>query len=350
MLNIFESYLFAQGLLPPKGRTGMAYSEYPPGGAGASAGNGSGYAEYAYEGGGGGGQPEDSPDDVMGYLSPKVQMLRRLRGVVLGVELLIMVVFIWLGYTWRIAQFEGFASKPWWPIQPMLFYMLLFGVLMSITGIVFRVLEMKITESGSQKVLLANSAFRSGLSTFVVALVFLIIIWYLPQTAFLQGALTSEEDSVKDYGEETYRFKVQDEFQLTRVTRVTVTTDVPETLGLMKKEVADNFTREYEQFIDGNRSYTVLMNYVNSTGIVLVFNSTNLSKDTTNLTYGEWRIYVNVLTDSSAKIHYKIEREIQPDLLDTLLIFLLIFAVMDGAWMVAALVFKQKYKGYSIYT
>lgn len=328
----------------------MAYSEYPPGGAAASGGSEGGYGEYGYDGGGGGGAPEDSPDDVMGYLSPRVQMLRRLRAVVLVVELLVMVVFIWLGYNWRMADFEGLATKPWWPMQPTLFYLLLFAVLMSITGIAFRLLEMKATESGSQKVLLANSAFRGALSTFVVALVFLIIIWYLPQTAFLKGALTSEEDSTKDYGEESYRFKVQDEFQMTRVTRITVTTDQPETLGLMRKEVADNFTREYEQYIDGNRSYSVLMNYANSSGIILQFNATKLTKDTTRLTYGEWRIYVNVGTDTSAKIHYKIERDIQPDLLSTLILFLLIFSVMDGAWMVAALVIKQKYKGYSIYT
>jgi hypothetical protein len=329
----------------------MAYSEYPPGGAGQTGGVGGSYGDYNYDQGGGGqGPPEEGPDDVMGYLSPKVVMVRRLRAVVLAVELMVMVVFIWLGYTWRMADFEGLASKPWWPLQPTLFYLLLFAVLMSITGIVFRLLEMQVTESGSQKVLLANSAFRGALSTFVVALVFLIIIWYLPQTAFLQGALTSEEDSVKDYGEESYRFKVQDEFQMTRVTHVTMTTDSPQTLGLMKKEVADNFTREYEQYIDGNRSYTVLMNYVNSTGIVLQMNSSKLSRDTTKLTYGEWRLYVNVGSDASAKIHYKIEREIQPDLLSTLIMFLLIFAVMDGAWMVAALVIKQKYKGYSIYT
>jgi hypothetical protein len=317
----------------------MAYSEYPPGGAPASGGYEGGYGEQGYDGGG-----------VMSYLSPKVQMLRRLRAVVLVVELLVMIVFIWLGYTWRMADFEGLPTKPWWPIQPTLFYALLFGVLMSITGIVFRLLEMKATESGSQKVLLANSAFRGALSTFVVAMVFLIIIWYIPQTAFLKSALTSDEESVKEYGEESYRFKVQDEFQMTRVTHVSVTTDQPETLGLMKKEVAENFTHEYEQYLDGNRSYSVLMNYINSSGIIIQFNSTKLTQDTTKLSYGEWRIYVNVLSDSSAKIHYKLEREIQPDLLSSLITFLLIFAIMDGVWMGVALGIKQKYKGYSIYT
>jgi len=137
---------------------------------------------------------------------------------------------------------------------------------------------------------------------------------------------------------------------MTRVTRITVTTDQPETLGLMKKEVAENFTREYEAYIDGTRSYEVLMNYVNSSGIILQMNSTKLTYYTTKLSYGEWRIYVNVGGESSAKIHYKIEREVQPDLLSTLILFLLVFSIMDGAWMVAALVIKQKYKGYSIYT
>jgi len=329
----------------------MSYSEYPPGGAGASGGYEGGYGENNYEGGGGG-APEEHPDDVMGYLSPKIQMLRRIRSVVLVVEALLMIVFIYLGYTQRMADFEGLASKPWWPIQPTLFYALLFGVLMSVTGIIFRALEMKITESGSQKVLLANSAFRGALTSAIVALVFLILIWQLPQTAFLKEALTSNEDSTKDYGEESYRFKVQDEFQMTRVTHITVTTDQPETLGLMRKEVAQNFTREYEQYIDGNRSYAVLMNYANSSGITLQFNATRLSKDTTKLTYGEWRIYVNVMSDSTAKIHYTLEREIQPDLMNTLIWFLLIFVVMDFTWAGVAIAIKQKHKGYSdsIYT
>ncbi|MBM4249543.1 MAG: hypothetical protein FJ149_08960 [Euryarchaeota archaeon] len=336
----------------------MSYSEYPPGGAGASYGQEGGYGEYGYGGGGGagGGEPEETTDDVMGYLSPKVQMLRRLRAVVLVVELLLMIVFIWLGYTWRMSEFEGYATKPWWPLQPTLFYILLFGVIMSITGIVFRLLEMKTTESGSQKVLLANSAFRGALTTFAVALAFLIIIWYLPQSDFLKGALTSEEDSSKEYGEESYRFKVQDEFQLTRVTRITVTTDQEETLGLMRKEVGENFTKLYGDYTDNPNYYPNLMNYVNSSGdpnvsgITLLFNSTRLTKDTTRLRYGEWRIYTNVQTGTGAKIHYKIVREIQPDLLGALLTFLLVLTVMDGAWMAVALVIKQKYKGYSIYT
>jgi hypothetical protein len=259
-------------------------------------------------------------------------------------------VFIWLGYTWRMADFEGLAMKPWCPIQPTLFYVLLFGVILSITGIIFRVLEIQATESGSQKVLLANSAFRGALSSMVVAIVFLIIVMYLPTTSFVKDALVSKEDTTKGYGEETYRFKVQDEFQLARVTHIKVTTDNQETLALVKKDIYDNFTHEYQQYVDGNRSYSVLMSYVAQNDIILQLNSSLLDNDTTKLTYGEWDIYVNVNSDTGAKIHYEITREIQPDLLSTLTTFLLILAIIDGAWMVAALVIKQKYKGYSIYT
>ena len=328
----------------------MAYSEIPPSGSGPSGGYEGGYGEYPSSGGEGGAPPEEEPEEEMGYLSPRVQMLRRIRSVALVVEVLLMVVFIWLGYTWRMADFEGLSMKPWWPVQPTLFYVLLFGVIMSITGIIFRILEIQATESGSQKVLLANSAFRGALSTMVVAIVFLVLVMYLPTTSFVKDSLVSKEDATKGLGEETYRFKVQDEFQVTRVTNIKVTTDNQETLALVKKDIYDNFTHEYQQYLDGNRTYPVLMNYVNETGSTLVLNSTQLSKDTTSLTYGEWDIYVYVDNDAGAKIHYEITREVQPDLLSTLTTFLLMFAIIDGAWMVAALVIKQRYKGYSIYT
>ena len=328
----------------------MAYSEYPPSGSGTTGGYEAGYSEYPYEGGGQGPPPEEQPAEEMGYLSQRVLMLRRIRSVALVVELLLMMVFIYLGYVWRMADFEGLSLKPWWPLQPTLFYALTFGLVMAITGIIFRVLELQATESGSQKVLLANSAFRGALTSMVVAILFLVILLYLPTTSFMKDALTAKEDTTKDYGEETYRFKVADEFLVTRVTSVTVTTEFPENIALVKKDFFENFTKEYDAYMEGARSKPVFDNFTAQNDIIILFDSSKLSKDTTKLSYGEWRIYVNVVSTNGTKITYTINREIQPDLLSTLITFLLIFAILDGAWMVVALVIKQKYKGFSIYT
>jgi hypothetical protein len=333
----------------------MAYSEYPPSSEEQPPeqdyGGGSGYGEYPYQGGGDPPPVEEGQQDDLGYVHPKVQLLRRIKGVILVVEILVMFVLIYIGYTQKMAEFEGMNAKPIFPLEPVLFMMLLMGLFMAITGIIFRIAEMRVTESGSQKTLLANSAFKSALTSMIVALVFFILLFYLPATAMVKDAITSKEDSTKEYGEETYKFKSQDEFQVTRSTQIVVTTtnNVPVDFMIAPKDIYDNLTIQYRNYANGCMTYPTFIKYLQDNRIDYVFNGTRINKTGTDLPYGEYRVYTSVTADTSAKIHYEVQREIQPPLLTTLTMFLLIFAIMDGAWMVVALGIKQKYKKQSIY-
>ena len=328
----------------------MAYPGYQPGPAPPPADYGSGYGEYPY----GGGEespepPEEGPDEEYGYLSPKVVLLRRVKGVILVVEFLVMLILMYIGYSQRMAEFEGLGQKPILPLEPIIFIGLLMGLAMAVTGIVFRVIELKVTESSSQRVLLAHTAFRGALTGMIVALVFFLLLFYLPPSDGVKDLMTSRDDSDKGYGEETYRFKTQDEFQITRVTSIKVTTTSEADIAIIPRDLYDNFTLLYKQYEEGDRTLEYILKYANETGVVFSHNTSQLQKDARGMPYGEHRIYT-VIRSEGLRIHYELQREIQPGLLNTLLTFLLVFVILDGAWMGVALAIKQKYKKQSIYT
>jgi hypothetical protein len=331
----------------------MAYSDYPE--SGVSSGPASDYTEYPT--GDAGGPPGEEPEEHFvgddGYMNPKVQLVRRIKGVILGVELLVMAVLIYMAYDSSMAGYQSLSSKPILPLEPILFMALFMAVMMAITGIVFRLLELRFTENPSQRVLLANSAFRSALTSMVVAIVLLVILLYVPTTSVMKDAMITKADETKGYGDFSYKFKSQDEFLVTWVKSVKITTNLPEDMVICGKDVYGNFSVEYQQYLDGEHTKSYLENYTRENKIVLLQNTTQLvheNSDPNALQYGEYQAAVFVGTEESANIHYEIQREIQPGLLNTLIVFLLVFAIMDGVWMVAALLIKQKFKKGSIYT
>jgi uncharacterized integral membrane protein/sRNA-binding carbon storage regulator CsrA len=331
----------------------MAYSDYPE--SGVSSGPASDYTEYPTGDAGGpsGEEPEEHFVGDDGYLNPKVQLVRRIKGVILVVEILVMLVLVYMAYDSSMADYQSLNSKPILPLGPVLFMMLFMGVMMAITGIVFRLLELRFTENPSQRVLLANSAFRSALTSMVVAIVFMLILVYVPTMSVMKDALSSKSDENKGYGDFSYKFKAQDEFLVTRVNSIRITTNYPEDMVIAKKELYENFTAEYQQYLDGQHSQSYIENYSHENKIVLLQNTTQLTLDgdaATSLQYGEYQAAVFVNGNDTAKIHYELQREIQPGLLNTLIMFLLVFAILDGCWMGAALGIRQKYKKGSIYT
>jgi len=330
----------------------MAYSDYQDGGSSSPPGD---YSEYPV--GGSGGTPGEEPEEHFvgegAFLNPKVQLVRRIKGVILVVELLVMFVLVYMAYDGSMAEFQNMDYKPILPLEPILFMILFVSVLMAITGIVFRILELRFTDNPSQRVLLANSAFRSALTSMIVAIVFLAIIVYVPTLPAVQDALASKADETKGYGDFSYKYKSQDEFLVTWVKSVKITTNQPEDMAIAKKDVYSNFTTEYNQYLGGEHTQSYIQNYSRENKITLLQNTTLLTHEyprpETSL-FGEYQAAVIVTSDTDAKIHYVIQREIHPRLLSTLTTFLLVFAIMDGAWMVVALGIKQKFKKGSIYT
>jgi hypothetical protein len=338
------------------GEERMAYSEYPESGAKGSPGSMGDYSEYP-TGGGAGGQPGEEPEEHFvgddGYLNPKAQLVRRIKGVILVVEILLMMVLVYMAFENKMAQFQNLSTKPILPLEPILFMILFMAVMMAITGIVFRVLEMRFTDNPSQRVLLANGAFRSALTSMVVAIVFLVILLYVPSMDVMKDALSTKSDETKGYGDFSYKFKSQDEFLVTRVVSIKITTNIPEHMAIAKKELYENFSVEFQQYLNGEHTPQYMENYTRENKITLLLNTTQLSIEgdkATSLQYGEYQAAVFVSSVDSAKIHYELQREIQPALLGTLITFLLTFAILDGAWMAVALGIRQKYKKASIYT
>jgi len=331
----------------------MAYSDYQE--SGPSSSPAAGYSEYPTDGTGGppGEEPEEHFVGDGGYLNPKVQLVRRIKSVILVVEVLVMVVLVYMSYDSTMAKYQSLSSKPIIPLEPILFMVLFMGVMMAVTGIMFRLLELRFTENPSQRVLLANSAFRSALTSMIVAIVFLVIIVYVPTMPVMKDALATKADETKGLGDFSYKYKAQDEFLVTWVKNVKITTNLPEDMVIAKKEVYGNFTVEYQQYLDNQHTQAYIDNYTRENKITLLQNTTQLSLEypsPTPDTYGEYQAAVMVTSDESAKIHYELQREIQPGILSTLFWFLLVFAILDGAWMAVALGIKLKYKKGSIFT
>ena len=61
--------------------------------------------------------------------------------------------------------------------------------IMTIVSVIFKAVEIKVSETGSQKYLLANGSMKAAASTMIIAIVFAVLIWLIPTTPGAQDIL-----------------------------------------------------------------------------------------------------------------------------------------------------------------
>ena len=278
---------------------------------------------------------EGGPD--LGYTNPRVIMIRRIKGGILIILLLLMLLLMYVQFTSEMAKYEDLHYKPLFPMGPILFALLLMAFIMTIVSVIFKAVEIKVSETGSQKYLLANGSLKAAASTMVIAIVFAVLIWLIPTTPGAQDILNSNDKSQVDYGNQTYSFSSADEFLISDTTAVSykITNAVPVNSSIYPKN-------DYE-----NDDYSTEISDANSRAKYP--GGTTEYKYDGDLEYGKYLVVVENEDVETANIEYTVHRAVKPELMNNLLLFCIMFAVLEGVWAGVAAGFKHKYRSESIF-
>lgn len=268
--------------------------------------------------------------------NPRVILVRRIRGIAIIIEAVIMLLLIFMAYQGSIVPYRNLPEKPLLPLAPVLMVVFLMAFVMALTGLPFKLLEIKYSEDGGRKHAIAGSAGKVALSTSILALVFFLILYFVPNTDFAKDALSSTERSPSiAYGNETFRFRVQDELVMARVTSIEarVQNGVTVNISLYRKEA-------YESGTGAN----YLANAASSR------NTTNLPphdlSDPVRYPYGQYFLFVenDHTDDKTADVKYFIKRQFEPYLMYTLVLWSALFFAWEMAAGVVFMVMARKYR------
>jgi uncharacterized membrane protein YidH (DUF202 family) len=279
----------------------------------------------------------DGPD--LGYTNPRVIMIRRVKGIILIVLLLLMLVLMYIEYQSVMDQYSGKVYKPILPMEPILFSLLLMGFVMALVGIVFKAVEIKVSETGSQKYLLAHSSMKAALTTVIIALVFAILLYLIPTMPETKDILNSTDQRTLTYGQFTYEFASSDEFLISDTTAVGW-----ESSGNLKIYGSVYPKNEFEQnhfdkeVPDSNSNIT----YPGGTTHFTYNNNGQLP-------YGKYILCVNNDNTQEPTTKFFVHRKIRDSFFTMLLEFTLMFLVLEAIWTAVTAAIKHQNRGDSIY-
>lgn len=277
----------------------------------------------------------DGPD--LGYANPRVIMIRRIKGVILIILLVLMILLMYIQYMDSMKPFEDSHYKPILPMEPILFALMLMAFIMTIVSIIFKSVEIKASETGSQKYLLAHSSMKAAVTTLIIAAVFAVILYIIPTMPAAQDILNSEDPHNVDYGNTTYSFSSSDEFLISDTTAVHY--KVSNGVNLNGTIYPKN---DYE-----NGNFAAMVKDSHSQ-IKWPSGTTDYVYDQ-ELPYGKYILEVENSDIETANVKFIVERKVKDSLLWTLLLFCIMFAILEGVWTAVAFGIKHKYKSESIY-
>jgi hypothetical protein len=277
----------------------------------------------------------DGPD--LGYANPRVIMIRRVKGIILIVLLLLMVFLMYIEYQAAMEPFAGKTYKPILPMGAILTSLLLMGFVMAIVGVVFKAVEIKVSETGSQKYLLAHSSMKTAITTVVIVVIFAIILYIVPSMPESQDILNSENSRPLEFGTFTYEFSSSDEFLISDTTQVGW-----QVKGGEKINGTIYPKNEYEK---GN--YNASIQDANSE--LKWPGGTGDYKYDKQLPYGKYTLVVNNDNSDQPTTKFYIHRRVKPDLLNNLLMFCILFLILEAIWAGVTAGIKYQNRGDSIY-
>jgi hypothetical protein len=281
----------------------------------------------------------------LGYTNPKVAMVKKIKTIILGVLLLLMILLMWMQYDNGMAPYQDSHYKPIFPLEDILFALLLMALVMTIVGIAFKAFEIKVSETESQRFLLANGSMKASATTMIIAIVFAVLVFILPTADFSQDILNSEDSShVNALEIEKYSFNAEDEFLIADITMVEmkVNNNVPVNVSLHRKweydenEPGKSLVPDSDTKTWGNQSSMGVTHYE--------------YEKVDNMPYGKYLLITdNTNANQDADVTYTIHRKVKDSLFNMLLIFCILFAVLEGVWMGVSAGIRQKYRAASIY-
>lgn len=279
----------------------------------------------------------DGPD--LGYANPRVVMIRRVKGIILIVLLLLMVFLMYIQYQSAMSPYQNMAYKPILPMGAIMESLLLMGFIMAIVGVVFKAVEIKVSETGSQKYLLAHSSMKTALTTVIIVVIFAIILYIVPTLPESQDVLNSENSRPLEFGTFTYEFSSSDEFLISDTTEVGWQVQGGELI---------NGTIYPKNVYESSGS--------NASGAVQDANSENKwpggtanYKYDNKLPYGKYTLVVNNDNSNQPETKFYVHRQIKPDLINMLLMFCILFLILEAVWAGVTAGIKYQNRGDSIY-
>jgi len=283
-------------------------------------------------------QMVDGPD--LGYANPRVLMIRRVKGIILIVLLLLMIVLMYVQYQSAMEPFQGKTYKPWLPMEAILQSILLMGFIMAIVGIVFKAVEIKVSETGSQKYLLAHSSMKAAITTVVIAAVFAILLYVIPTTPETADILNSETTRNLAFGEFTYEFSSADEFLISDTTSVGW-----QVKGGAKINGTIYPKNEYEQgHLDKEvRDANSDIRYPGGTATY------DYKVKENNMPYGKYILSIQNDNTNEPPTKFFVKRHIRDSLFNMLLMFCVLFLILEAIWTGVTAGIKYQNRGDSIY-
>jgi ABC-type dipeptide/oligopeptide/nickel transport system permease component len=178
---------------------------------------------------------------------------------------------------------------------------------------------------------------KAAVTTMVIALVFAIIVYIIPNTPGAMDILNSNDKSQVEFGNQTYSFSSEDEFLISETTavefKITNGLQVNSSIYLKNEwEKGDN-----PQVVNGSMSQEFYPG------------GTDKFKFKGDLEYGKYVLVVENDNSETVNVEYTVHRKVKDSLFYTLLIFCICFAVLEGIWTGVTAAIKHKYKADSIY-
>jgi len=280
-------------------------------------------------------QMVDGPD--LGYANPRVIMIRRVKGVILIVLLVLMIFLMYIQYTAAMEPFNGKSYKPILPLGPILESLLLIGFIMAIVGVVFKAVEIKVSETGSQKYLLAHSSMKAAITTLIIAAVFAVILYVIPTLPETKDILNSTDTRNLEYGEFSYQFASSDEFLISDTKAVGW-----QVQGGAKINGTIYPKNEYEQ---GHMDKEVR----DANSDLRYPGGTDRYRYDKELPYGKYLLVVNNDNTNQPTTKFTVERKIKDSVINMLLMFCILFLILEAVWAGVTAGIKYQNRGDSIY-
>ncbi|MEW5760990.1 MAG: hypothetical protein AB1779_09515 [Candidatus Thermoplasmatota archaeon] len=227
--------------------------------------------------------------------------------LIYSIELVFLIIILFFVYQYSLSEYK--TPKPIFVSSPLILILLIFSVLFSITTISFRTLELY----REKNIEIAKEYIRAASVHLAIILILLLIVFFVPKSEIAKkGIETKSENIVSGYN--VYEFRTSDEFILTKVKCIDVSSTPPTNVFISNKE----------NYIEGNFS----------SSMGEWDNVTKLTIPLKNYSYGEYVLILdNPNYPTKAKVDVVVEREFLGDIISNLIIFLSILLIIDIAWL-----------------
>jgi hypothetical protein len=220
------------------------------------------------------------------------------------------------------------------PFHLVIYVIVIMLFLVNLEAFFFKHLGIKYCGSDSERFLKTKSHQKKGIIVIIAALIIMLVSMLL--ILMIDQGIDSEGGMEIEGRGATSRFSSQDIFAISGITEIEVSSEEYKDL--------DVYILTKEQHIDMKLNLRVNQDEAQSFGV------TNFSyKDEDFIDPDEYVVYVEVVDGGNANLTYAFDRSVSSNVSYTLMIFPILFVIVNLIWMVYLQPLKSKYRKHSIY-